>query len=75
MNEYKRKILINDIGSNNGDIIISNIKKQIMNIKNLAFNNPDFTYSPFLLEEYNISFISKFILSPSLADCFQDNKK
>ena len=73
LDEYKRKILRNDIGNSNDDI--KSKKKKIINSNILVFNNPDFTYSPFLLEEYNISFISKFILSPSLADCLQEKKK
>ena len=72
LDEYKRKILRNDIGNNNDDLIS---KKKLINSYNLVFSNPDFTYSPFLLEEYNISFVSKFILSPSLADCLQEKKK
>ena len=72
LDEYKKSILRNDIGSGNDDNDIISKKKQILNNNILIFNNPDFTYSPFLLEDYNISFISKFILSPSLAECFQE---
>ena len=41
------------------------IKKNKMIEENkIDFNTPDYTYSPFLLDEYSISFISKFILKP-----------
>ena len=36
--------------------------KQILNSHEIMLK--DYTYSPFLLDEYSISFISKFVLSP-----------
>ena len=63
MNELKKEILGNENRRGNNEIIL--IKKKIIKEKQLVFNNPDYTYSPFLLNDYNISFTSKFILSPS----------
>jgi len=62
LNEYQKKILGDENNKGYNDIISK--KKKIMEDKTFFFKNPDFTYSPFLLEDYNISFVSKFILSP-----------
>lgn len=66
-NEYKNDILKDEeIKENENEYEIIKAKKnKMIEENNIFFNNPDFTYSPFLLDEYNISFISKSILSSS----------
>ena len=49
--------------NSNYEILIS-LKNQVITRNDVRFINPDFTYSPLLLEDYSNSIISKLILSP-----------
>jgi len=65
-NEYKNDILKGDEkkdNNNNNDAIMEKKNKMIKD-NNVLIYNPDFTYSPFLLDQYSISYTSKFVLSP-----------
>jgi len=65
-NEYKNDILkgeeIKD--NNNYNDAIMEKKNKMIKDNNVLIYNPDFTYSPFLLDQYSISYTSKFVLSP-----------
>ena len=63
-NEYKNEIIKNEESNENYDDTIMLEKNKMIEENKIVFNNPDYTYSPFLLDGYNISFISKFILTP-----------
>ena len=67
-NEYRRTILeiqhFNDNEITHQTII--NFKNDIIK-RGIYFINPDYAYSPFLLDDYCIASISKFILSPNLS--------
>ena len=49
--------------NSNYEALIS-LKNQVITRNDVRFINPDFTYSPLLLEDYSNSIISKLILSP-----------
>ena len=40
-------------------------KKELISNQESLINNPINIFSPFLIDEYSVSFISKFILCPS----------
>ena len=62
--QYITDILEQDNFPNNFHDLIMQKKKSLIENKLIIFNNPDYTYSPFLLDDYSIPFIGKFILSP-----------
>lgn len=63
LNEYKDDILKGEeINGNYNDVIMEKKNKMIED-NNVIIYNPDFTYSPFLLDQYSISYTSKFALS------------
>ena len=63
-NEYKNDALIDEELNDSFNKIIIFKKNKMIEEKNVIINNPDFTFSPFLLDQYSISFTSKFVLSP-----------
>ena len=62
-NEYKDDILQEEEIKDNYNDIIMEKKNKMMQDNNVLIYNPDFTYSPFFLDQYSISYTSKFALS------------
>ena len=62
-NEYKDDILKGEEKKDNYNDIIMEKKNKMIEESNVFINNPDFTFSPFLLDQYSISYTSKLVLS------------
>ena len=62
-NEYKDDILKGEEIKDNYNDIIMEKKNKMIEERNVFINNPDFTFSPFLLDQYSISYTSKLVLS------------
>ena len=62
--EYKKYILNNDVKNEKYHKNILDLKNNLIKEKKITFKNPDYTYSPFLLDDYCIASISKLVLSP-----------
>jgi hypothetical protein len=63
-NEYKDDIIKGEEINDNFNNAIMEKKNKMIADKNVLIYNPDFTYCPFLLDQYSISYTSKFVLSP-----------
>ena len=66
-NEYKDDILKGEEIKDNFNDAIMEKKNKMIEDNNVLIYNPDFTYSPLLLDQYSISYTSKLVLSHYLS--------